>query len=160
MALQASSQGGSISKSRKLSPPSGCWWHARLRASHGQGGLQASALDLLIHISDFGELAGSWAFEQGSIAIIGARWVANILFFFFFFPRESFDSHLQLPDGNFANVGKMLFTVACISYTKGEWAKQMLSCYSVLKQIRWNWNPLSFCKQNLGSGRVKTSAIL
>ena len=64
-ALQASSQGGSVSKSRKPSPPLGCQQHALLRARHGQDGVQGNALDHFIDISDLGELAGSWAFEQG-----------------------------------------------------------------------------------------------
>ena len=50
-ALQASSQGGSISKSRKPYPPLGCQWHALLRACHGQDGLQGNAVDHLIDIS-------------------------------------------------------------------------------------------------------------
>lgn len=43
-------------------------------------------------ILDLWELAGSQAFEQGSIAIMEARWVLNILFLFF--SRDSFDSYL------------------------------------------------------------------
>ena len=80
---------------------------------------------------------GSWLdhgpLNKGSRAIIGARWVLNIRFFS---PRYSFNFYLQTPDGNFASSGKMLFIVAYISYRNGEWAKQMLSCYSVLEQIR------------------------
>lgn len=64
IALQASSQGGSVSKSRKPSLPLGCQQHVLLRAL-GQDGVQGNALDHLIDISDLGELAGSWAFEQG-----------------------------------------------------------------------------------------------
>ena len=132
-ALQASSQGGSISKSRKPSPPLGFQWHALLRACHGQDGLQGNAVDHLIDISDLGELAGSWAFEQG---VQSNNWGQVGFEHSFFSPRYSFNFYLQTPDGNFASSGKMLFIVAYISYRNGEWAKQMLSCYSVLEQIR------------------------
>lgn len=76
----------------------------------------------LTDVSDLWELAGSRAFEQGSIAILEARWVLNIPFF-------SFDLHVQTPDGNFASSDKMIFLVAYISYINEEWAEHMLSCY-------------------------------
>ena len=79
----------------------------------------------LTDVADIWELAGSWAFEQGSIAILGARWVLNIQFF-------SFDLQVQTPDGNFASSDKMVFIVAYISYINEEWAEQILSCYGVL----------------------------
>lgn len=79
-ALQASSQGGSISKSRKPSPL-GCQRHALLRARHGQDGLQGNALDHLTDISDLGSWLDHGPLNKGSRAIIGARWVLNIPFF-------------------------------------------------------------------------------
>lgn len=82
------------------------------RVRHGRGGLQGDALDCLADISDLWELAGSSAFEQGSIAIVGSRWALNILFF----SRDLFNSHFQTPDDNFASSDKMLFIVAYISY--------------------------------------------
>lgn len=109
-------RGGRIKEQNTVSSlglPAAC----SAKSRHGQDGLQGNALDHFIDISDLGELAGSWAFEQGVRAIIGARWVLNIRFFS---PRYSFNFYLQTPDGNFASSGKMLFIVAYISYRNGE----------------------------------------
>ena len=104
-----------------------------LKARHGQGGLQGNALDHLTDISDFWELVGSWAFEQGSIAIMGGQvgFEHSV-----FSPRDSFDLYLQTSGDNFASSGKMLFIVAYISYVNGEWAEHMLSSRSMSKQVR------------------------
>lgn len=107
--LQASSQGKAYQGAQHLFFPLGplatcaaksqVWFGKSTKKCHRPPPWHLRALG-------FGWFMNLWARLLGNNE---ARWVLYVLYFFFF-PRDSFNSHFQTPDGDFVSSDEMLFS--------------------------------------------------